>query len=745
MIMRARKPLSLAIAACFTAGAGSAFGQALEEIVVTAQKREQSLQEAPISIAAFGEHELEQQGVKDLTDLGSAVPNVKITPSPGNSSAATIAIRGSVTTNPAIQWEPTVGIYMDGVFIAKNVGGVFDVAELQRVEILRGPQGTLYGKNTVGGAVNLITKKPSGQFGGEARVGGGNYDLVTGYLSVDTPSWDLGGAGQVMAKFTGSYRKRDGFYENKPDPYGIPLAQAPKVDDLNSLDNTAWRSDILWDATERLSVRWTYDDSEMDLHGTKAQLTWLDPADPYGINALLEPYLVPETENAETVHLDQANFEHSGSKSHSLFVDYDLGEVGVLGDVTLRYIGNDRDLEWDDFIDIDGSPIDFFHSHRGIAYEQTSHEVQLVGATDRTDYVVGLYYLEEEADVYNPISFFNVFGAPTSHNRYGFLTESVAAFGQVEWRPGWAWADERLALTFGARWTEEEKDVWVNHPPRFPGDPSAYEARDEQTFDNFSPSFVASWEVNERINTYFKLVKGWKSGGINAEAATKATFDVPYESAEIRSTELGFKSRWLDSRLQLNGAMFHDVTTDMQMSIFLGDASASSIIDNAGEATVNGVELELVALLHPSLQLTATYGYLDGGYDEFIINGVDVKDQKDFAWAPENSATVSAEWTVAQGGWGDLTARLDWQYVDDHVPYIEPHQNETLQIEAYDILNGRITLANLPIGDSTAKVALWGKNLTDDEYRIHGIPFGLWSTTYFGDPRTYGLEATLDF
>ncbi|MCW8193225.1 TonB-dependent receptor [Proteobacteria bacterium 005FR1] len=743
--MQARKPLALAIAACFTAGAGSASSQVLEEIVITAQKREQSLQEAPISVAAFGEHELEQQGVKDLTDLASAVPNVKITPSPGSSSAATIAIRGSVTGNPAIQWEPTVGIYMDGVFIAKNIGGVFDVAELQRVEILRGPQGTLYGKNTVGGAVNLVTKKPTGKFGGEARVGGGDYNLVTGYLSLDTPTLDLGGAGQVMAKFAGSYRKRDGFYENKPDPFGMPLAQTPKVDDLNSLDNTAWRSDILWDVTDRVSLRWTYDDSEMDLHGTKAQLTWLDPADPYGINALLQPYVVPETENAETVHLDQADFEYSRSKSHSLFADYDLGEVGTLGDVILRYIGNTRDLEWNDFIDIDGSPIDLFHSFREIAYEQNSHEIQMLGATARTDYVLGLYYLEEDADVYNPLTFFGVFGAPTSRNRYGFLTESVAAFGQVEWRPAWAWADDRLALTVGARWTEEEKDVWVNHPPRFPGDPSAYQARDKESFEDFSPSFVASWKVSESVNTYMKFAQGWKSGGFNAEAATEATFNRPYDSAEIRSTELGLKGRWLNNRLQVNGAVFHNVTTDMQMSIFLSDSSASSIIDNAGEATVNGVELEVVALPHHNLQLTATYGYLDGGYDEFMINGVDVKDQKDFSWTPENSATVSAEWTMAEGGWGDLVARLDWQYVDDHVAYTEPYQNENLKIEAYDILNGRITLANLPIGSSTAKVALWGKNLTDEVYRIHGIPFGLWSATYFGDPRTYGLEATLDF
>ncbi len=177
--------------------------------------------------------------------MGTSVPNVKITRSPANTSAATIAIRGSATINPAITWEPTVGIYLDGVFIGKNVGGIFDVAELERVEMLRGPQGTLYGKNTVGGAVNLITSKPTGELGGKLRAGIGNYSLSTIYGTLDLPAFDLGGAGQVMAKVTGSVRERDGLYDNVNDPFGNPLANPVLINEFNNIDNTVGRYDIL--------------------------------------------------------------------------------------------------------------------------------------------------------------------------------------------------------------------------------------------------------------------------------------------------------------------------------------------------------------------------------------------------------------------------------------------------------------------------------------------------------------------
>ena len=740
--MHARKTLSLLVAAWVASGAGTALAQGLEEVVVTAQKREQSLQDAPISIAAFGADALEQKSVNNIEDLGTSVPNVKITRSPSNTTAATIAIRGSTTINPAITWEPTVGLYMDGVFIGKNVGGIFDVAELERIEMLRGPQGTLYGKNTLGGAVNLITRKPSGEFSGKVRGGLGNHDLRTLFGTVDTGTLDLEGLGQVMAKVSGSIRERDGFYDNVSDPIGIPLANEPLVDEQNNLDNEAVRYDILWAATDRLEVRYAWDYSNMDLAPPKNQLTNLPANDPVGINALLAPYLTRDNDNRDEVSLDQQQYERSKSIAHNLFVDYDAGTWGAMGDVTLKYLGNTRKLRWDDSIDIDGSPLNFFTSARDIDYEQESHEFQLTGMTDRVNYVLGLYYFEEQADVYNPIQFFPLFGAPTSENRYGFENDSIAAFGQVEWRPAADIFQDRLTLTVGLRYTEEEKDTYIDHPQDVP--PFAGRAKD--TFDDVSPTFVAAWDLTDEINIYGKVAEGWKAGGFNGEAISLENFSEPYDAEEITSYELGIKSRWMDNRLQFNGAVFFNDSTDMQMSIFVAGNSAASVVQNAGEAVLQGFEFEIVALPTPDLELQATYGYLDAEYKEFIDNGVDRKDQKDFPYAPRHSASLSAEYTFARGNWGDLTGRLDWEFVDSHVPYIEPSQNAVSEIKPYTLLNGRLTLANLPVGENqNVKLALWGKNLLDNEYRVNTLPFGIWTVSYFGDPRTYGVEATWEF
>lgn len=747
--MNARKPVTLLVAACLGAGSANLMAQGLEEVVVTAQKREQTLQDAPISIAAFNADALEQKGVSNIDDLGTSVPNVKITRSPANTSAATIAIRGSATINPAITWEPTVGIYLDGVFIGKNVGGIFDIAALERVEMLRGPQGTLYGKNTVGGAVNLITTRPTGELGGKLRLGAGNYDLRTVYGTVDLPALKLGGAGEIMAKLTASYRKRDGLYDNVNDTFGNPLANPVLIDEFNNLDNRVGRYDILWEATEQFSLRYTWDYSDMDLAPAKNQLTFLDPNDFVGINALLAPYVTGERDNRSSVSLDQAKFERSKSISQSLFADYDAGTWGALGDVTLRYIGNTRTLDWDDDIDIDGSPVNLFTSARFIDYDQDSHELQMIGNTDRTNYVLGLYYFEETSDVFNPISFFGAFGAPISNNRYGFDNDSIAVFGQVDWRPAAAVFQDRLTLTLGVRWTEETKDTYIDRPDDVDamGNPAPFSGQAEETFDDVSPTFIAAWDASDNVNLYGKVAKGWKAGGFNGEAPFEEAFTTPYDAEEILSYELGLKSRWLDNRLQVNGAWFYNDSTDMQMSIFVAGSAAASIVQNAGEATIRGFEVELVALPMPNLELSASYGYLDTSYGEFIENGVDVKDQKDFPYAPQNSAAFSAEYGIAAGSWGDLTARLDYEFVDRHVPYIEPAQNATSIVKPYSLLNGRVTLANVPVGNDgqSLKFALWGKNLLDKEYRINTIPFGIWTASYFGDPRTYGVEATYDF
>lgn len=775
--MRRINAMAAAVAAASTMLASQVLAQGLEEVVVTAQKREQSLQDTPISIAAFDADTLEQKGVSNIDDLGTSVPNVKITRSPSNSTGATLAIRGSTTFNPAISWEATVGLYMDGIYIGKNLGGIFDVAELERVEVLRGPQGTLYGKNTLGGAVNLITAKPTGELGGKLKAGYGNYERMTGYGMLDLPALDLGQAGQIMARLSASYKTRDGLYKNKPDPFGNALANERSNREFNDLNSKVGRYDILWDVNDRLELRYVYDYSRINQKTPKQQLTFFDPSvpiDEYGttipadLAEEMKDYLTGENDNRRKSWSDQSGDEYSRSIAQSFFVTYDLGELGALGDVTLKYLANDRALTWRDRIDIDGSPIDLFTSARDITYDQQSHELQWIGATERIDYVLGLYYFNEEARVGNPITYgrdvymhpqYAHYGDerddPTQNNRYSFDNDSYAGYAQVEWRPGADLFQDRLTLTGGLRWTREKKRSWVDHPDEVvEADPSGtpilvgWEEKRSKNFTNTSPTAVAAWDFTDNVNGYIKLAYGWKAGGFNGEPTSREEFVNPYSAEKMRSVEVGMKSRWLDNRLQVNLAAFNNRSTDMQMSIFAADGGASSTVENAGRATIRGFEAELVALPTADLQFGVNYGYLDTHYGKFMEHGVDRRKEKDFPYAPRHSGSLWAEYTFLQSGWGELMGRVDYEYIDQHLPYVERFQNATSKINTYQLVNARLTLRDIPLGgpgDQRLSLALWGKNLLDKEYRINTIPFGAWTSSFYGDPRTYGIEATYSF
>ncbi|MEH6567576.1 MAG: TonB-dependent receptor [Halioglobus sp.] len=740
-----RKSLPVAVLLASSLGAGNAVAQ-LEEVLVTAQKREQSLQDTPIAITAFDKAAIDARRITNVKDLSRIAPNVQVVESPGGTSGATIAIRGASTINPAITWEPVVGMYLDGVFLGKNLGGIFEIAELERVEVLRGPQGTLYGKNTVGGAINMITRKPSEEFEGQADVSVGSDDYRQVKLRVDT-----GAIGPFRANVAYAKAERDGFYDNVDlDPTGgqNPFVNPRSSDEFNDLDSEVWRVDVMLDATENFSARYVYDSSKREQQPSKGQLTDVSQAafdfNQAGFLApLLDLYTVPEGTNASKISNDQSQFENSDTEGHALFLDLDAGNWGFMGDVTLKSITSYRELDYEDSIDIDGSPMDLFHSGRDVDYEQTSQEFQLLGNTDTVNYVVGLYYFEEEADVLNPITFFGLFGLPTDNNVYGMDNDSIAAYGQAEWRPA---AMDKFSLTLGLRYTEEDKEQYIIHP-NASGNGQTFAAVDSDSWDNTSGTVILAYDLNDDINLYGKVSQGWKSGGFNGEAPTAAAFEEGYDAEEVLAWEAGLKSRFADDKLQLNVAVFYNDISDMQVSVFLeGAGAAASNVANAGEATFQGIELEMVWQVADPLILSASYGYLDAEYDEFIEGGVDVKNQKDVPFAPENTLSVAMDWAVGNWGWGDLDLHVDWSYNDDYVPYINPAQNATSQIDSYDVVNASLILSEVTLGsDISMQFSLWGKNITDEEYRQNTIPFGLWTISYYGAPATYGFDARLNF
>lgn len=718
----------------------------LEEVLVTAQRKAESLQDAPIAITAFQAEDIATRGIRDVQDISNFVPNINIAPSPGGSTGATIAIRGSTTINPALTWEPTVGLYLDGVFLGKNLGGIFEIAELERIEVLRGPQGTLYGKNTLGGAVNLVTRMPGEESGGYLEGGFGN-EGYTGFRGrIDTGAYGTvgRGLGEFRASIAYSTQSHDGFYDNiDSDPTGgfNTFVNPRSSSTFSDMDSEAFRLDAVINATDTLSYRFSFDQSDVSTAPTMGQLTDVNEAFFAGLELgflgdLQALYETSPNRRADAISNDQSGFEKSKVQGMSLTVTKDLNNL------TFKSITSQRDLDWSDRLDIDGTPMNLFTSERQIDYDQFSQEFQLLGQSDSSNWVAGVYYFAEEGDVFNPISFFGLFGAPADNNEYGLDNTSWAAYGQYEWQ-----LSDRLTTTVGLRYTKEDKDQYVFHPQASTGGVGAFNVSDSDSWSNTTGTLVANYALTDNVNVYGKLAQGWKAGGYNGEAPSADAFFDSYEPEEVLSHEVGLKSRFMDDRLQLNAAVFMNDISDMQFSVFLeGTGGAASTVDNAGAATITGIEVELVAQLTDSLRLGANFGALDAEYDEFIELGQNVKDAKDFPYAPDNTMSIDLDWTIIQSDWGAIDAHIDWSRKSDYVAYTNPDQNATGQLGSYSIVNARLSLSEVQMGDSARmQVSAWGKNITDEEYRENIIPFGLWTVSYWGQPATYGIDLRVDF
>ena len=355
------------------------------DIVVTAQKRSENVQDVPIAISALGSQFLESRGIDSIDKLGTVAPNVKIERAPASKTISQISIRGSVTINPAITWEPAVGLYLDGVYIAKAQGSIFDVADLERVELLRGPQGTLYGRNALAGAVNLITRKPSGEAGGSIELTYGSFNdrRVRGVL-------DLPQFGPFSVKVSGQYRKRDGLVDLVPNsPTG--------KDRTDSIDSGSFMVQLRAELSDSITADYTFDYSKASQDPPFSQLLRVnrngdprdifDPASPgYPFGGAFFPLnLYTNPNRATTAAIDAPAYERSRSYGHALTLTAELGSA------TLKSITAYRDLAWADGLDLDGSPLPVAFTQRITDYHAFSQELQLTGelADGRLTYVLG--------------------------------------------------------------------------------------------------------------------------------------------------------------------------------------------------------------------------------------------------------------------------------------------------------------------------------------------------------------------
>lgn len=646
--------------------------QSLDEIIVTAQKREESIQDTPISMAAFGSEDLEQMGVVEIGNVSDYLVNVQIDKQSGSVDNYGYNIRGVGAFETNLLNDSAVGVYLDGVYISRSTSTAYDVVDLERIEVLRGPQGTLYGRNTIGGAINLITKKPSEDFGVKVKATVGNRDRARTNASINTGTFGNG----LSATLSFNTDERGGLVTNSYNGA-----------EQGAIESKAFRVALRWQPNDQLTADLTFDKSNRDNNGNLYQISMMRP-----LNAQIGGALSRQAAAAASMsRLGTAPaFYTSGLDSFSdiemttLTIEYEVSDL-----MTLKYIGSDRDwasgTQGTDFgsfpsdgatVLADTNPsspwfglgaaglapvpagtyVSIFRATRFSENEQQSHEVQLVGESDdaKFKYVVGLYSFEEESYEDNP-QFFTMpatflygqldagtqafmcgaelvpglgpcFGkdgvASQPDFEYGGDFKSQAIFGQLTYS-----ATDALDLTLGLRYTEDEKDAFFANTLVTQGGiplPAGTRVNAGKSWDNTSGTFIANYAVNDETRVYASVSTGYRSGGYTPRASTAEGFQSGFDEETVTSYELGVKSDLLDNRLRFNSSIFHIDFEDQQVASFeAGTGGATSVIFNAGKSTISGIEVELTAQLTEALRLNLNVGHIDSEYDEFISGRTD--------------------------------------------------------------------------------------------------------------------------
>ena len=698
---------------------------ALKEVVVTAQRRSQDIQKVPIAVTSLDEAELTARGIENVADLGAVAPNVTVMNAPGNRTSSAIAMRGAININPAPYWDQPVAMYVDGVFLGKTQGNVFGLLNLARIEVLRGPQGTLFGRNTMAGAVNLVTRAPSGLFTGDASVSLGNYGSKVGKATVDLPAM-----GKLKVSLGARVERRDGWVKTTPGSAEPELA--------NRRNNAAFVG-LEYDATDNLKFNYKFDYTNINQSGPFNQTIHSNVDQAFGIQGIIV------NQGRQTIaSINSPDYERSRIAGHSLTATWNLGDAG-----TIKYIGAYRESHWGDGLDLDGSPILFAQTANKSRYHQTSHELQYLGSYDRWNWVGGLYFFEDDGFTDNPQTYF--FGAADYNENFGYGTRSRAAYAQVDYK-----LTDRLTLTAGLRRTLEEKrgsrfEELVSPQVVIVPDGTAAKAG----FAATTPSLTLAYQVAANNMVYARYAKGFLAGGFNGEAQTVATATTPYQPETQQSYEIGTKNTLLDGRLSLNADIFHNRINNLQQAVFTAQGSSGSTILNVGSSHQNGFELEAHLRATEDLTLGLNYGYLQAKFDKYMIDGVNVAGQRSVQFAPRTTASLVLDDVLARTSKGVLRATLDYRYTSKFYMYVYPFTQITppsqlaadTLIRSYGVFNGRIAFGDMDWGHGIqGEVALWAKNLGNkshiDSIIDFGPGFGSLRTANYNDPRTFGVTAT---
>ncbi|MBN8429860.1 TonB-dependent receptor [Microbulbifer salipaludis] len=708
----------------------------LEEVTVTAQKREQSLQEVPVAVTAFGEDQLLENGVADLSDIQKLTPNTTLQVSRGTNSTLTAYIRGIGQQDPLWGFEPGVGIYVDDIYVARPQGAVMDVFDVERIEVLRGPQGTLYGKNTIGGAVKYVTKKLSGDTEFRIRGGVGSYNQRDLVLSGQTGLSDTAAIGFAVASY-----QRDGFGEN------INTG----ADNYNK-DILSGRVSLEFNPNEDLFIRVAADTTKDDSNAR--------------FGHLLAPNVWGTEQPLDDVYDHRSNMPADNSvesSGASLTAEWNVSE-----NVTLKSITATRSGDTKTNIDFDSSPRPDFDVPAFYEDEQFTQEFQVNLNGDNFNLVSGIYYYDGTAagafdavlDLWKYLFGFS----KTQHVAGSVDTESLAVYANYEYA-----LTDKLNMTLGGRYTRDEKSAEVFkgdyaglYSPTFadryegtPADPEPYAILTDYTnsdsWSQFSPKVGMDYQIDEDTMVYGSFSSGFKSGGFDmrGDASINPETEEGYDPETANTFEVGIKTQLLDDRIRLNAAAFSTDYEDMQVTVQDFSPStggfASSVI-NAGESEIRGLELEMLASITDRLTANLVLGYTDADYKEVLTyntttgeieNVADLWDNLQYSPAKTGLGQLSYSMDVAGG---ELVLNGSVSYRDGIQIYAAP--NPLLDVGSVTLVDAGATFFS---GDGKWQASLQGKNLNDEVYRNAGYSAAALTTGYYGAPRTIALTGSYNF
>ena len=713
---------------------------ALEEIVVTARKREERLQDVPASVSAFSEGTLERIGAADSTGLQGIVPNLNIVQGRGSSNATNIYIRGVGQPDALQTFDPAIGFYVDDVYYSRIRGTQLDLFDIERIEVLRGPQGTLYGKNTIGGALKVITRRPSQDWSTMLQATAGNYGQLDGRISFSGPISDTAAGG-----FSLFSAKHDGYVTNPTTG-----------EKYNDRDVLAARVSLAWNPAENVAVDWSADHSKEDNALVMGQpintLTTL-----FGVPLLVLPAVVPEFRFTATPTAGLPNSTKLIHQGTALNVKWDATDA-----FSLRSITAFRDLESTDYIDIDATTLETGDVLVDVDQHQSSQEFQGTYEGERVTLVGGLYYLRENITSHQEAYADDLFTGPGG---FTFLrtidddltTKSWAAYANFSFA-----VTDRVNLSAGLRYTEEEKEYGRSTSTfsSFPGvtqDPAfAFVIKD--TWTDTSPMASIDFQATDNMLIYGRVARGFKSGGFNGRANNPGE-QAPYQPEKITSYEVGLKSDWRDNSLRANLAIFYSDYTDFQARVSgltidpgTGLPSPELTVLNAGSLDISGAELELSYQPVRAVLLDAQIGYLDAKYGSFddtrFVAFSGSRAFQEPAFSPEWTARFGAGYEFDLAGAGTLRLAGSGRFRSrmalsvDNTPVNSNVEIEGLFQDDYWVYDASLLWTHR---DGKLSAGLYGRNLSDETYRTDGQEFssvGNIRTVYYGAPRTYSFVLT---